>query len=173
MFVTAVAAIGALLFAYITHNKAIPPIPATGIINNNAGGVTISLQESVSNLLNAIEIRNTNRIAANVDYSSQIDEVKAALAITQSQIKQIQDTMISDPQKVISLPLLKDQMEEMQKEIANLQNYVQSQAQFIKEAQSQVYWVIAVFAFGLLALIVPVIKATFSTNKKDDKKDED
>lgn len=98
---------------------------------------------------------------------AEIAQLQRGLVETQSAVKKFEELLMTDAEKVVTLPLLKGDLRALDNQIAALKQQVTSQTLLLQETQAQNRWIIGTLGLGLLALIVPVVRAAFPS--KSDK----
>jgi hypothetical protein len=104
----------------------------------------------------------TNSVPQNV----VISEMQATLSKHDVAINQFEGLVISDAEKLITLPLMQRDFKNIQNDISTVKERVNDLSSMITETSGQNRWVIGTLAFGMLALVLPVIKSMFVPNSK-------
>ena len=102
-----------------------------------------------------------------LDTNIEIEKIKNDLNKTKSSITKFEELLISDAEKLITLPLMKKELESIKIEIKTLRDNTNSQNHLIQEMQNQNRWIIGTLGLGILALIIPIVKATVGSSRKE------
>ncbi len=77
----------------------------------------------------------------------------------------IEDVLLDSPQKAIRLPLLQDQVKDLERNIADRLEAAQAQ---IDDADEDTKWIIGVLGLGLASIGVPVVANTLKRGRDSD-----
>ena len=97
---------------------------------------------------------------------ADIAQLQQGLANTQSAVKKFEALLMTEAEKIVTLPLLKGDLRALDNQIAALKQQVASQTLLLQETQAQSRWIIGTLGLGLLALIVPVVRAAFPSKSE-------
>ena len=101
--------------------------------------------------------------------SKEIVKLKKEIDLNKNKISKFENLLLTDAENLITLPLIKRDIEGLRSEISSIKNNINSQKSMIQEMQTQNRWIIGTLGLGILALLIPVIKSSFgSTNKQSD-----
>ncbi len=97
-------------------------------------------------------------------------EAIARLALQQSTtaeaVKKFEALMITDAERLVTLPLLQRDFQSLKDEIFSVKDNVTGLRSLVGEANSQSLWLIGTLALGILALVLPAAKALLSTTSQ-------
>jgi len=74
-------------------------------------------------------------------------------------VSRFEGLLLSDAEKLLTLPLVKRDMDVFRSEIVGMRAQMELQTRVLQEAQTQGRWIIGTLALGMLALVVPAFLA--------------
>lgn len=99
----------------------------------------------------------------------KILNLKKEIDLNRDKIRNFEDLFLTDAENLITLPLLKRDIDGLRNDILSIKNNINSQIIITQEMQTQNRWIIGTLGLGMLALLVPVIRSSFgSINKQSD-----
>jgi hypothetical protein len=88
-------------------------------------------------------------------------------------IKSFESLILSDAEKLLTLPLLKRDLGSVGNELNSLKSEVNTLRSLVSESNNQNRWLIGTLALGMLALVLPAIRSVMSGGKNDQGKSSD
>lgn len=125
---------------------------------------------NMDSLMSQVRLNTSSRPVTSTEMVTQVSVLRRDVNSTKSAIHHFEQLLLSDPERLISLPLLKKDLESNQKEIASIKEQVGNQIRLVEETQTQGRWIVGTLGIGILALIVPIAKTAFSQTKDSKKK---
>jgi len=101
-----------------------------------------------------------------------ISQIQVTLTKHDDYLKKFEGLVMSEPEKLITLPLMQRDFQNLQNDISTVKERVNDLSSMITETTGQNRWVIGTLAFGMLALVLPVIKSVFTTISKKQEQSE-
>jgi len=125
-------------------------------------------------------VKNLQQTASSASGVENGDEIKRLLTLLAESktvsddnsmaIKSFESLILSDAEKLLTLPLLKRDLSSVGNEIKSLKSEVNTLRSLMAESSNQNRWLIGTLAFGMWALVLPVIRSVMSAGKVDEGK---
>ena len=124
-------------------------------------------------------LQQTTSIVSGIENGSDISKLIDLIAESKTNseknskaIKSFESLILSDAEKLLTLPLLKRDLNSIDSEIKSLKSEVSTLRTLMAESSSQNRWLIGTLAFGMLALVLPAIRSIVSGGKNKNDKEE-
>jgi hypothetical protein len=132
------------------------------------GGVAILAQrlEAVEKQLQTVQAS----LPAVVPGAASDTQQPSSVALTQMETKlnensqaiaKFQQLFLSEPERLITLPLLQRDLQGLKDDLATAKENVKGLSALVTETNGQNRWVIGTLALGMLALVVPAVRSLF------------
>lgn len=124
-------------------------------------------EDRISNIEKRIELFNDSLFTITAFDTSQIllNQIKKRIDNNTKSIAKFEGLILSDAEYLITLPLLKQEISNIKTNINDLKNQINSQNNMFEETQNQNRWILGTLGLGILAIIVPIVRSTFMSQK--------
>lgn len=128
--------------------------------------------EGLEHKLLALEdnMRNLSRLTESVDSVPNIESIskyESRLSTTEEKISDFEGLLITEAEKLVTLPLIKQELVSIKNELDSLKSLNESQTKFFQESINQSRWILGTLGLGMLALIFPIARSSLSNGKNE------
>ena len=123
--------------------------------------------ESYESILNNISFHKNDSISTDLSTIKELSLINQKQLKLEEKVSQFEGLLLTEAENLITLPLLKKDIENINKDISLVKQQIAIQSSLFEESQSQGRWLIGTLGLGLLALIVPLFKNSFFSNKQN------
>ena len=119
---------------------------------------TTRLNAQLTKLQTSLPSVSTNQ---SVDFALLITPIKTQVEKNEEDIHKFERLLLSDAEKLITLPLLQRDLSSFKTELQATKDNVSNLATLVAETNGQMRWIIGTLALGILALVAPAVKSMF------------
>lgn len=101
-------------------------------------------------------LANVSAAAASIE---ELSKYENRIVKLEASVKGFEGILITDAEKLVTLPLLKKDLETIRSEIGSVKELSENQANFFQESLNQSRWILGTLGLGILALIFPIARA--------------
>jgi hypothetical protein len=168
LFIAATAAPASALMFFKFHDIRDSQYDTATSIAKTKDSEMDQLKAIIKNTDAIIFQNGTNIFNTNISNSqeAQMQSLNLRVAAVQVGISNLQSLFISEPERAITLPLLKQQQEDIKMSVDSLQADVQVLRQQVSENATQSRWIIGTVALGLFGILLPHLRSFFDNKPK-------
>jgi hypothetical protein len=123
---------------------------------------------TLASQLTVIETANAGVTSDGEGVAIQVATLQSAVADNELAIERFEGLLLTDAERLITLPLLQRDLVTIRADIAATKAKVTDFSQLVAETNAQNRWVIGTLALGMLALVVPAMRSAFSSPSTKD-----
>jgi hypothetical protein len=145
----------------------------TRLTQTDIQATTVSaLQTAVAQLRSEVAAWKTTPAVTGSINEADLRFLQATVRANSEAISDFGDLVLTEPQQLLTIPILQRDMVGIRDEVAALDTQVGTLRDLLVETAAQNRWVIGTLALGLLALIVPVARSMLAGPSRKDEKEE-